>query len=383
MKFLDGKLKNQLDEPALLAKGRARGSRPAMTGSLPSRAPGPAWFGRMAARLGSRLASRRSGRPEMPPGTWLRFHLLGLLVPLVVALEAVAGLGRFVPDVDQFLSTNLRMLEHPAPQLLVLALVLSVAVGGLGARRTGVVLALLALLAGAGIVRDYRAMRGPVATGDGDLRLLWFNVWGETATSPERIVAAIRASGADVVMLAEAAPLRAAAAGLADLYPYRLGCAEAGPCGLLLLSRVPVGQGRFNDFPSGPDRMVRGLLAVPGHGTVALAGIHETKPWYLGLTGGESEAVRWGLRWNKALPMVVAGDFNAAPWSLRMRRLQREHGLGFAVWPVPTWPVPAGRFGVPIDHVMVRGGPAIIRLLPWGADLGSNHRGLIAEITLP
>ena len=59
----------------------------------------------------------------------------------------------------------------------------------------------------------------------------------------------------------------------------RLGCAAAGPCGVVLLSRFPVGQGRFNAFPSGPDRMVRAVVEVPGHGAVALAGIHETKPW--------------------------------------------------------------------------------------------------------
>ena len=125
-------------------------------------------------------------------------------------------------------------------------------------------------------------------------------------------------------------------------------------------------------------------LAVPGHGAVVVAGIHQTKPWYLGLVGGEAEAVRWGLRPGKrALPMVVAGDFNAAPWSLRMRRIQREQDLRFAAWPVPTWPAGAGGLGVPIDHVLVRGGAGIARLEPWGADLGSNHRGLIAGIDLP
>ncbi|MBL9059822.1 MAG: endonuclease/exonuclease/phosphatase family protein [Mangrovicoccus sp.] len=333
---------------------------------------------------GIRRAGRRGGRgPGIPPGTRLRLHLTGILVPLVLALEAVAGLGRFVPDLDQFLSTNLRMLEHLAPHLLLLSLLLSLVVAGLGARRAGGALALLALLAGAGIVWDTRATRGPPAA-ESDLTLLWFNVLIANPTPPERLVAAIRAAGADVVLLAEATPLRRAVDGLADLYPYRLGCAEAGPCGLLLLSRFPVENPRFNDFPSGPERMLRVVLDVPGHGSVALVGLHETKPWYLGLTNGEAEAVRWGLRPGKrALPTVVAGDFNAAPWSLRMRRIQREQDLRSAAWPVPTWPAAAGRFGVPIDHVLVRDGTGIARLEPWGADLGSNHRGLLAGIDLP
>ena len=328
-------------------------------------------------------AGRRRGSPRVSPGTRLRLHLVGLLVPLVLALEAVAGLGRFVPDLDQFLSTNLRMLEHLAPHLLALSVLLSLAVAGLGARRAGGALGLLALLAGAGIVQDYRALRAPVAA-ESDLNLLWFNVLTDNPTPPERLVAAIRAADADVVLLAEPARLRRAVDGLADLYPYRLGCTEAEPCGLILLSRFPVANPRFHDFPSGPNRMLRVILEVPGHGSVALAGVHETKPWYLGLTNGETEAVRWGLRPGKrALPMVVAGDFNAAPWSLRMRRLQREQDLRSTAWPVSTWPVAAGRFGVPIDHVLVRGGTRIARLEPWGANLGSNHRGLIAGIDLP
>ena len=333
---------------------------------------------------GTRRAGRPAGRaPGFPPGTRLRLHLTGILVPLVLALEAVAGLGRFVPDLDQFLSTNLRMLEHLAPHLLVLSVLLSLAVAGLGARRAGGALALLALFAGAGIVQDYRALRAPVAA-ESDLKLLWFNVLTDNPTPPERLVAAIRAAEADVVLLAEPTRLRRAVDGLADLYPYRLGCAEVEPCGLILLSRFPVANPRFYDFPSGPNRMLRVILEVPGHGSVALAGIHETKPWYLGLTNGETEAVRWGLRPGKrALPMVVTGDFNAAPWSFRMRRIQREQDLRSAAWPVSTWPMAAGRFGVPIDHVLVRGGTWIASLEPWGADLGSNHRGLIAGIDLP
>ena len=311
----------------------------------------------------------------------LRLLIAGFLAPVVLLLE-VAASGRYLPSFDQFLSTNLRMLEHLGPQLLVLALVLALGLGALGARRTGAVLAVLAVLGGAAILRDYRAVRTPPAT-TSDLRLLWFNVLHENATPPDRIAAAIRGSGADVVLLAEALPMREARIGLADLYPYQLGCADADRCGLILLSRFPFSRERLRDFPTGPERFLRVVLEVPGHGDVALAGVHETKPWYLGLTGGEAEIGKWALRPGKATPMVVAGDFNAAPWSLRMRSLVREQSLRFAERPVPTWPASAGRFGVPIDHVLVRRGATILGLAPWGADLGSNHRGLIAELDLP
>ena len=66
-----------------------------------------------------------------------------------------------------------------------------------------------------------------------------------------------------------------------------------------------------------------------------------------------------------------------------MRGIARDQSLGFAVWPVPTWPAAAGRFGVPIDHVLVRGGPRLVSIAPWGAELGSDHRGLLAALSLP
>ena len=314
----------------------------------------------------------------------LRPLLAGFLVPLILVLEAAAW-GRYVPSFDQFLSTNLRMLEHLGPQLLGLALVLSLGLAALGARRSGAGLALLARLSGAAMLQDYRALRAPppAAAATPDLRLLWFNVLHENTTPPDRIVAAIRASGADVVLLAEARPVREARAGLADLYPYQLGCTDPDRCGLILLSRYPFARSRVYDFPTGPERLMRVGIEVPGHGVVSLAGVHETKPWYLGLTDGEAEVVKGALSGGKAPPVVVAGDFNAAPWSRRMRGIARDQSLGFAVWPVPTWPAAAGRFGVPIDHVMVRRGATILSLAPWGGDLGSNHRGLIADVDLP
>ncbi|MNT99439.1 hypothetical protein D3C72_2422850 [compost metagenome] len=65
-----------------------------------------------------------------------------------------------------------------------------------------------------------------------------------------------------------------------------------------------------------------------------------------------------------------------------MRRFLRVTQLRTSEWEPATWPIRAGRFGVPIDHVYVRP-PLKIRSLRRLADAyGSNHYGLLAEIAM-
>jgi endonuclease/exonuclease/phosphatase (EEP) superfamily protein YafD len=87
---------------------------------------------------------------------------------------------------------------------------------------------------------------------------------------------------------------------------------------------------------------------------------------------------------NEALPVILAGDFNATPSSWRMVRL-RELGLRSAIELAgsgrgATWPAWApGWAGVAIDHIMI--GPELAcRSVQIGEPMGSDHRPLVAEI---
>ena len=77
------------------------------------------------------------------------------------------------------------------------------------------------------------------------------------------------------------------------------------------------------------------------------------------------------------------GDFNAAPWSRSLWRLERAHGLRHPSRPIATWPRELGGFGLPIDHILLRGPAGFQEISPWGEALGSNHRGLLARVALP
>ncbi len=107
------------------------------------------------------------------------------------------------------------------------------------------------------------------------------------------------------------------------------------------------------------------------------------KPWVLGFSEAEAEVVKAALGVEHAPPTILVGDFNAAPWSRRIRQIEKTFGLRHAPFPIATWPVEAGFLGIPIDHILLRGGTAFVEIAPWGAELGSNHRGLRATITLP
>jgi endonuclease/exonuclease/phosphatase (EEP) superfamily protein YafD len=84
---------------------------------------------------------------------------------------------------------------------------------------------------------------------------------------------------------------------------------------------------------------------------------------------------------------VLAGDFNATPWCAGFAPLLAagfEHGRrgqGLQA----SWPVALGAWGIPIDHVLTRGGVGVVRqhLEP---DVGSDHlplRATLARVAPP
>lgn len=82
---------------------------------------------------------------------------------------------------------------------------------------------------------------------------------------------------------------------------------------------------------------------------------------------------------------LVAGDFNATPWSASYREFRRRTQLldsAAGYWPWPTWfgENLAGRIlAVPIDHLFHGSGWRVIERR-IGADIGSDHRPLIVRL---
>lgn len=312
---------------------------------------------------------------------WIE-RLIGVVLFGLVVLLVLGALSHRVPDAaGQFLTVQARMFDSLRPYLIALAVGLAVVLLALGQGR----LALLGLgAAGAialGMIVDYASRIAPKAE-RGNLSLIWFNMLGTNTIAPDVLANALRQADVDVIILAEANPARRVPELLSDSHPHRLGCTDAA-CGLMILSRVPIAFSRLRDLPSGRERFARVVIDPPDHPATHLLVMHMVKPWFGNLAATENEALEAALNSETVPPTILVGDFNAAPWSRRLRHVEQTFGFEHPPFPIATWPVEAGPFGLPIDHVLLRGGTALAQIEPWGADLGSNHRGLRVSIGLP
>lgn len=316
-----------------------------------------------------------------------RDRIDGAIALLALACLGIGATALYWPDTG-FLGTFGRMFDSLAPQLLALGSLLALWLARPGSggwmRRGAAGLALLGLAGLTAIAVGHVARAAPPARdAAADLGVIWFNLYANNTTSPDVLAEAILNSGADLVVLGEAAPILPALDRLSGVYPHRLGCITGKVCSTLVLSRLPFAP----DSPgmietSRPGRMTAFRLALPGREALDVVAVHMPKPWFYGFY----DVDLWHLldRDRRATgPLVVMGDFNAAPWSRPLRRIFDETGLMPPRLPVATWPGWAGPFGVPIDQMLVRGGAALEGLEAWGGGLGSNHRGLFARIALP
>ena len=116
------------------------------------------------------------------------------------------------------------------------------------------------------------------------------------------------------------------------------------------------------------------LQAEGPEGRVWLVALHIHWPWPYGQAAHLDRLVPVLERLDG--PVLLAGDFNAVPWSVAVGRVVQAVG-GRLAGPVRgTFP----RFGpllvLPIDHVIApEGGTLDLRPL-----LGSDHRGVVARV---
>lgn len=311
-----------------------------------------------------------------------RLWLQGALTPLAVCVGLVACTVMFWPDETLFGPLG-RVLENLAPHLIVAGIGLAAMLACLGSRWLGIGLICCCLLGGGLVLHRHLLHAQPLLPeARTDVTVLWFNLLKTNTTAPEVLIAALADSPADVVILAEASPLQSHLDALAADFPYQIGCRKAH-CELLVLSRIPLLSSRLRQDIRGPraERLVTLTVALKDRPALTIVGMQMIKPWYYGFAEHDTWFAMDEIR-QATGPVVMAGDFNAAPWSGRLQTLFRICGLATVRWPVATWPAAAGNLGIPIDLFLTRGGARIRSERTWGADLGSNHRGLLAEITL-
>lgn len=209
------------------------------------------------------------------------------------------------------------------------------------------------------------------------IRVLSFNMLVNNRRAGD-VADAILEQDADVVFTFESASLYQELPRLLVRYPFRLGCAQAHSCDTMMLSKTPLTGGLASLGPFSGNRVIVAASEIDGL-EVHLVAVHMTKPYFDLAAEGESYRLRRVLAELEG-PVIVGGDFNAAPWSGNLRRLLRDALLMPAPWYPATWPVRLGPLGVPIDNLFTRS-PAVIETIEALPDaFGSNHRALIATV---
>jgi endonuclease/exonuclease/phosphatase (EEP) superfamily protein YafD len=305
------------------------------------------------------------------------------LILLVPGL--VLTLLRVFPPVDDAPALVAAFIPAAVPLLLVALVGLATAL--VRARRRaplGVLLGLVGLLLGAQLawqlpsfVPDDRPLAEPTFT------LLSLNTFKGRA-DPDQLHAA--ADRADVVVLVETLPAgidELERRGWRDRFPHSAGATGREVTNTIVFSRYPLrdsqrfGNSQFHQWAT--------TVEVPGVGDVRLLAVHPCNP-YCGQNrwANDHADLRRVVQQNRALPLVVAGDFNAVPDHGPMQELHRL-GLRSAAdllgsgW-TPTYP--ANRLLPPvlaIDHVLLDSRLAAASL--DRVDLaGTDHLGLLTRL---
>ena len=309
--------------------------------------------------------------------------LLGAIILLVALASAGAALlslgGRF--------SDRLDVLTHFTP-LYLAGGVLAVAGGwrdGPALLAGTVAILISALIMGPEYLA---AAKRPGATVSGrSLKLVQFNLWVRNA-DPEGTARWIEREDADIVVVQEAAGAGAAVIlAVADRYPFRSASFAGSDGSTVVLSKT---KPRVSGDPSGGvGKRFAGAWATFGRGEAGFTVVaaHFTHPIPPGPQQAQSRRLSEFLKAFDRSNLIVAGDFNATPWSFALRRQDARFGLARLTRALFTWPTTRfRRWGlrspVPflaLDHVYA-GSAWRAASVTLGPRLGSDHLPVVVVL---
>ncbi|MCY9785329.1 endonuclease/exonuclease/phosphatase family protein [Nocardiopsis sp. EMB25] len=240
---------------------------------------------------------------------------------------------------------------------------------------------------------------GVSSSGDTTVRLLTLNVLGGGVAAAD-VVELVRDREVDVLALQEVTPEMVdglEAAGLDTALPYAVDHSAPGPYGSSVHSAFPLTDRGDPGREVGGFHMAHVSFEVPEYvekearygsrpPPVEVVSVHPVPPhsaeslplWRAGLASlpdNDAEALR-----------ILAGDFNATLDHAPMRAVldsgyadaARVHGEGLT----GTWPADGPLPRVAIDHVLVDTMIGVRAFEVLDVD-GSDHRGVLTELTLP
>jgi endonuclease/exonuclease/phosphatase (EEP) superfamily protein YafD len=323
--------------------------------------------------------SRRQAPPRQPaaaPRAWRRIaEIAAATCGLVCLAAAIASLGGPIdPKLD--------LASHFAPAWFaggVLVVLLAPAATSVARRRAIAGLGLCSALGAAPpIVPELaRPIRPNVpAAADYVIKIVEYNAWVDnprTRTDADWLAA----QHPDFVMMTDAeAPIVDALR--ARGFEYRKGVADTAI--FSRASRIPEAYGIPPlEWPRLPS-FARATFLGPD-GPFTLIATHLPRPTARSEEGEEDAIVRLAARYDRRR-LIVAGDFNATPWSFALRRLDRAIGLERRDRALFSWPAVAAPWPfLPIDHLYAGSSWRTVSIAR-GPRLGSDHYPIVAVLAL-
>lgn len=185
----------------------------------------------------------------------------------------------------------------------------------------------------------------------------------------------------DIAVIMETPGIEAFLDDIATVLPYRLGCAVSASCDIAVFSKTPLLDPQMTLIPPfHRERLAVATTVIDGV-PVTVAGIHLSKPYFDEAAWFELQTAVSVLNGVKGR-LIVSGDFNAAAWSDQVAAFSTRANLVPPPLYPATWPVRAGPLGVPIDNMFTRGALMIEDIAAQADSYGSNHRALLARISL-
>ena len=266
---------------------------------------------------------------------------------------------------------------HFRPHLIVASLLLGSGLAAVGAWPQSVA-CLAALAANLATFPRLHFVAAREAASEAGVTIVWANVW-KRSTALVRTIGFARDQGADVILLGEFPDIDPQAlAQLAPEYPFVI---DPGPAlgrfttRVVAMSRIPISNVRVTEPPSGPRRAVIWFTLETGRKHLNVSAVHPAAPGTPSMLRDRNALIVQTLDAAQA-PYLIAGDFNAAPWSPILSNITPQR-VGNPVlestW-LTRWPL----FGLPIDQLFVSDDvrPTAYRVGPY---LGSDHRALLVR----
>ncbi|MEL7030227.1 MAG: endonuclease/exonuclease/phosphatase family protein, partial [Pseudomonadota bacterium] len=261
----------------------------------------------------------------------------------------------------------------------------AVALAGLaGAARAPRLAAAAALVSLFGMLT--MALTPPHATGSAApaaLRLMTFNTLHRTdnVDEAERL---LRSTAPDIVVWQEYQYLdQALGPRILDLYPHQIACDRTKNCGVALFSQKPWAEaGIGKPEATGRVSTVWARFEPRDGPAFTVMGVHPRKPDRHGRQRQDYDILKAQAQTfgGRGEPLIVAGDFNATPWSYVMRDFSRATGLRWTRHFAPTYSAKSPSL-FQIDHIMTSDA-VHVRSITRKPASGSDHYPLLAELVL-